>query len=236
MAKKRSGLDLSSKASFGEHVLDFNRWLAGVRLKLPKGVTLLRPFTDPEVNRVNDLFYSRFFGDENARRFLLGINPGRLGAGITGIPFTDPVSLEQDCAISNSFNKRPELSSDFIYRMIEAMGGTVHFYRRFFVTSVCPLGFMKEDVNLNFYDDKELIASTDAFIRRSMARQLEFGCDRSVAFILGEGKLFDYFSKVNLEEGYFSELVPLPHPRFVMQYRRKKLDDFIELYCQKLNN
>ena len=42
---------------------------------------------------------------------ILAINPGRLGAGVTNIAFTDPVHLERDCGIANDFPKREELSA-----------------------------------------------------------------------------------------------------------------------------
>ena len=49
------------------------------------------------------------------RHLLLGINPGRFGGGVTGIPFTDPIRLQNVCGIENNFEKKQELSSVFIY-------------------------------------------------------------------------------------------------------------------------
>ncbi len=39
------------------------------------------------------------------RYLILGINPGRFGGGITGIPFTDPIRLQNICGIENDFQK-----------------------------------------------------------------------------------------------------------------------------------
>ena len=72
-----------------------------------------------------------------------------VGAGVTGIPFTDPLCLEQNCGIQNPFDKRPELSSDFIYRFISAYGSAESFYSKFLISSLCPLGFVRNGKNLN---------------------------------------------------------------------------------------
>jgi len=40
-------------------------------------------------------FYARYYGDDLPGTVLCGLNPGRLGAGKTGIPFLDFASLSQ---------------------------------------------------------------------------------------------------------------------------------------------
>ena len=101
-------------------------------------------------------------------------------------------------------------------------------------SDLCPLGFMKNGINLNYYDDKELELSTLSFIHESMLRQLDFNANREIAFVLGEGKNYKFFSKLNSTNGYFKELIPLPHPRFIMQYKRKEINKYIKLYRKKL--
>ena len=222
--------------TFGEKVLKFNQWLKDSPPLTSKNIEILQPFENGEVQRVNQIFYHKYFSDGSPRTFILGINPGRLGAGVTGIPFTDPVQLEMSCGISNNFVQRGELSSEFSYHMINKLGGTTDFYNRFYLTSVCPLGFMKNGINLNYYDDKELELSTLSFIHESMLRQLDFNANREIAFVLGEGKNFKFFSKLNSTRGYFKELIPLPHPRFIMQYKRKEINKYIKLYRKKLTS
>lgn len=50
------------------------------------------------------------FGESAFKFFtnILGINPGRFGAGTTGIAFIDPIRLENECGINNSFPKKVE--------------------------------------------------------------------------------------------------------------------------------
>ena len=235
MASKRNRLgEPSGSMTFGEKVLKFNQWLKDSPPETSDNIEVLQPFENVEVQRVNQIFYNKYFSDGSRRTFILGINPGRLGAGITGIPFTDPVQLEMACGITNNFVQRGELSSEFIYHMIIKLGGINDFYSRFYLTSVCPLGFMKNGINLNYYDDKELELSTLSFIHESMLRQLDLNANREIAYVLGEGKNFKCFSKMNSIHGYFKELVPLPHPRFIMQYKRKDLNKYVRLYRKKL--
>jgi hypothetical protein len=39
---------------------------------------------------------------------------------------------------------------------------------------------------------------------------------------------------LNNEHKWFGEIIPLPHPRFILQYRRKQKDEFIHQYLSVL--
>jgi len=180
-------------------------------------------------------FYTRFYGDDHPRVFLIGINPGRFGGGVTGIPFTDPVNLAGPCGIENSFPAKHELSSRFIYDMIGKMGGPEAFFNRFFLTALSPLGFVSEGKNRNYYDTPALWETLKPWIVKSFQQQIRLGADRETAFSLGQGKNFRLLSELNREFGFFNEIIPLPHPRWIMQYKLKRKDDFLNLYKDKLN-
>lgn len=92
-------------------------------IKLPAEIEVMNPFRDTTTFNLCKLFYTKFYNDNNSRHLILGINPGRFGGGITGIPFTDPIRLQIVCGIENSIPKKQELSSVFIYEMISAFGG-----------------------------------------------------------------------------------------------------------------
>ena len=100
--------------TFAAKVIQFNRALLRPT-GLPGGVKTMNPFENKEVQNIVELFYSKYYNDDNPRTLILGINLGRLGGGITGIPFTDPERLETDCNIPNNFVKRSEISSIFIH-------------------------------------------------------------------------------------------------------------------------
>lgn len=201
---------------------------------LPGGIEVMNPYQKPEVIETCRRFYNKYYNDNKGRRLILGINPGRFGAGVTGIPFTDPIRLEKECAIKNDFDKKPELSSDFIYRMIKMMGGPEHFYRHYYIGAVSLLGFKKDGKNFNYYDSSELVHRLKKFITKSLVEQVGLGITSRKCYCLGQGKNYEYLQMLNNDLQLFSEIVPLPHPRWVMQYRRKKLNEILNQTVQSL--
>jgi hypothetical protein len=214
-------------------ILDFYSSLS-IDARLPKGVGYMNPYRDKKAFDACSLFYRKFYHDTRKRRMILGINPGRFGGGITGVPFTDPVKLEQ-LGITNAFAKKNELSADFIYTMIDAYGGPEKFYGKYFISALSPLGFVKDGKNLNYYDMRELQEAVEPFMIDCINRQLDFGIDRRNAFCLGEGENFRYLKKLNARFNFFDSIEPLPHPRFIMQYKRKKVTEYVDLYLEKLS-
>lgn len=194
----------------------------------------MNPFADAETMKICEQFYNKFYCDENRRWMIVGINPGRFGGGVTGIPFTDPIRLEKECGLKNGWQKKQELSSLFIYEMINAYGGPEKFYKKFYITAVSPLGFTRGNKNLNYYDDKQLEKNIEEFVINSMKQQLSFGIERDILFCLGEGKNFAYLSKLNTQHNFFNKVIPLSHPRFIMQYKLKRKDEYIAKYLEEL--
>jgi len=165
---------------------------------------------------------------------MLGINPGRFGAGITGINFTAPKQLKENCGIDHSWKNKTELSAEFIYEMINAYGGPASFYNDYFIGAVSPLGFMKGGKNINYYDDKQLQQSVTPFITSTLQQQLSMGFDAAICFCIGGEKNYRFLSALNEQYNFFQQIVPLPHPRFIMQYRRKKKQEYIEEWLSVL--
>ena len=203
--------------------------------KMPRGVSILNPYIQPESKRCCEIFYRKFYQKKNPRVLVLGINPGRLGAGLTGIPFTDPVHLDSDCGIENSFIKKTELTSEFIYQVIKLMGGPAAFYTRFYISAVCPLGFVKEQKNLNYYDVHELKILVEQKLPEWINKQLEFGISNKVCICVGEGKNFEFLAQMNQKHKWFDKLIALPHPRFIMQYKRRQLKTYLKNYEEELS-
>ncbi|PHQ92704.1 MAG: DUF4918 domain-containing protein [Sulfurimonas sp.] len=201
-------------------------------LLLPDGIDLIYPYENVETQRVMKLFYKKYYEDTLPRGFLLGINPGRLGAGITGIGFSDALCLEKFCDIPNSFDKRSEPSATFIYEVIEAYGGTEKFYKDFYITAVMPMGLLKEKKNYNYYDDKQTLASLDSFIKESIQKQLDFGSYLRDAVCIGQGKNLKYLQSYNEKYEIFDTIYTVPHPRWVMQYKRKDKHKHIDTYLR----
>ncbi len=219
--------------TWAEHLYEFYASLRPSQ-QLPNQFQWLYPQKSEEVLFVVKRFLDNYFNDTNQRRLILGINPGRFGAGITGVNFTAARQLTEVCGIEHPFKHQSELSAEFIYAMIVGYGGAKKFYNRFFIGSVCPLGFVKAGKNINYYDDKELQQAVTPFIVDSINKQLSFPVDRSLCLCIGGEKNYKYLSKLNEEYQWFNEILPLPHPRFIMQYRRKYVPEFIQLYLDAL--
>lgn len=108
------------KISLADRIISFNQHLQ-YSGDLPYGFQVLNPYWDnPETMVVMQEFYQRFYGDNTPRKFIIGINPSRHGAGVTGVPFTDTKRLESKCGITMQTAKTHEVSSVFMYDMIVA--------------------------------------------------------------------------------------------------------------------
>lgn len=217
---------------FSEQILSF---YDGIRVpRLPEGVVPMLPFKDAETRGLMEKFFQQYYSDELPRMLLFGINPGRLGAGKTGIGFTDPLNLEQECHIPNNLDKRSEPSSAFIYNMIRHWGSLGDFYSHFYFTSVSPVGFVKNGVNINYYDISELQHALEPYIIEYIKGQLKMNVRTDVAFSIGKGKNLAFLKKLNDAHGFFDKIEVLPHPRWVMQYRYKDRRIFEEEYIKRL--
>lgn len=226
--------------SFAAEIKRFNRSLA-IEDALPSGIDVLQPFrNDNRVLAWSDAFYNRFYSDLQPRHLILGINPGRLGAGQTGIPFTDTKRLFEYFGLGDGENLTHETSSAFIYRVVDAFGGAGHFYKQFLVSSVCPLGFVSskngKEVNFNYYDSAPLQKAVTPFIIKCIETQLSWPINRDVVFCLGTGKNLAFLNELNKSHRWFNRVEALEHPRYVMQYKAKLVDAFIAKYLQVLAN
>jgi hypothetical protein len=226
--------------TFAEKVIAFNKQLS-FNGTLPEGIRIMNPFReDKKENAVAAAFYRKYYSDHFKRHIILGINPGRFGGGITGIPFTDPKRLIEKCGIPFHGELKHEPSSAFIYEMIDAFGGAEKFYRQIYINSICPLGFTAvnskgKEVNYNYYDSKELTAAVYDFITDSIKKQIALGVHTDTAFCFGTGKNEKFLRELNEEKKYFKNIIALEHPRFIMQYKTKEKDFYIDKYVRSLS-
>lgn len=254
--------DICPMQSIAEKLISFYRTMrppAG----LPKNIEVLYPQKEPQVMDIVEKFFRKYFNDDRPRSLMLGINPGRFGAGMTGVNFTAPKQLKEYCGIDHHFKNSSELSAEFIYEMILAYGGVNKFYGEWFIGSVCPLGFVGQPTpttikkagrtsspseggdeatevlkrigkNLNYYDEKKLLEAVKPFIIECICKQVAMGFKTNKCICIGGEKNFKFLSALNNEHKWFGEIIPLPHPRFILQYRRKQKDKFIHQYLSAL--
>src|SRR5690554_297542 len=177
--------------TFADKVIAFNHHLV-YSGDLPEGFQVVNPFLDNlETMKVMQAFYRKYYNDNRKRRFLIGINPGRHGAGVTGIPFTDTKRLESACGITMHSAHTHEISSLFVYDMIEAYGGVIPFYRDFYINSPFPLAIIRQATggkwrNANYYDDPALFTAVKGFMVDSLKQHIALGLLTSEVFVLGK--------------------------------------------------
>lgn len=220
-------------AHFSQQILRYYKQLQPPR-QLPKGFEVLYPQKEKEVMRVLQAFYKRFYSDERKRILLLGINPGRFGAGATGINFTAPRQLAVHCGIEHTLGDQSELSAEFIYDMIRAFGGPDVFFHSYFMGAVSPFGYVSKGVNCNYYDSSLLLKSVEPFIVQAMEKLLRCNVHRKLCICIGEGKNLEWLKKWNEAHGWFDRLIAVAHPRYIMQYKRKQKGDYIGEYLDAL--
>jgi len=158
---------------------------------------------------------------------------GQIGAGspVCLLPTQNGWSQNVEL-ISRAQNARAFIH--FVYEVI-GNGRAQSFYKHFIIQSICPLGFTirnkkGKDVNYNYYDDKKLQKAAMPFIVESLYKMLELGINRETVFCFGAGKNLQFIEKLNSEHKVFKEIIPLEHPRFIMQYKSKHKEEYIDKF------
>jgi hypothetical protein len=226
-------------STFADKVIEFNKSLhySG---ELPSDFQVLNPYFDnPETIDVMEQFYHKYYNDFKRRKFIVGINPSRNGAGVTGVPFTDTKRLESICGIPMRSAHTHEISSVFMYDMIEQYGGPKEFYKDCYINSPFPLAIVRKSknglLNANYYDDKKLFEDVKDFMITSLKKHISLNLDTSEVFILGK-KNADFISKLNKEAQLFDKMTVLEHPRYIQQYKLKEKQFYIDKYIIALKN
>ncbi len=226
--------------TFADKVIDFNLQIhySG---KLPEGFMVMNPYMDnPETLVVMEQFYHKFYNDLNPRKFIVGINPSRHGAGVTGVPFTDTKRLKSVCGIKMHSAHTHEISSVFMYDMMAEFGGVIEFYNQFYINSPFPLAIIRKTkegkwLNANYYDDKNLFEMVKDFMIDSLKNHISLGLDTSKIFVLGK-KNAEFIQKINKEVKLFEKIKILEHPRYIQQYKSKEKQMYIDKYILTLND
>lgn len=226
--------------TFADKVISFNNSLQ-FRGKLPNGYRVLNPFLDNvETLQVMQQFYKKYYSDNHTRKFIIGINPSRHGAGVTGVPFTDTKRLQEVCGIKMQSAYTHEVSSVFIYDMIKAFGGDALFYNQFYINSPFPLAIIRKApngqwLNANYYDDPLLFNSVKDYMMETLKKHIRMGLETEEVFILGK-KNATFINNLNKETPLFGKMTILEHPRFIQQYKLKAQQQYIDKYIMAFNN
>ncbi len=233
---------MSKEKTFAEQILQFNEILACVSLDLPSGYKIINPFAGDQkdqVKRVTTAFYRKYYNDTCPRRLILGSSPARRGTAITGVPFEDAKHLQSETGIFIDKFYINKYSTGFLFDVIREYGGCEKFYSDFYMNFVCPLGIVRtntkgNEVNCNYYESKNLEKVLYQFIISTLCDQVNFGIDTTRCYCIGSGENYRFLAKLNKKYNLFTEVIPLEHPRFIMQYNSKRKDEFLQKYLSVL--
>jgi hypothetical protein len=223
--------------TLADRIITFNQTL-DFKGELPDRIGIMNPFKgNDDILKVSSSFYRKYYNDNHPRHLILGINPGRFGAGVTGVPFTDTKRLTNECGLNFKGKGTHEPSSVFVYEVIEAYGGVNKFYHDFYINSVSPLGFTISEANgkeknYNYYDSKALTEILFPFMVENIQKQIALGMKTDLCFCFGTGKNEHFLRQLNDHYGFFKRIIALEHPRFVMQYKAKSKLEYIEKYLR----
>lgn len=224
-----------------DRILQFYQDTDADRISLPPGIQVINPYRESsEAMAIARQFYYKYYNDEKKRFLILGINPGRFGAAVTGVPFTDPKRLESVLHLPFSGKITHEPSSVFIYEMIAAYGGAEAFYHRFYINSIFPLaltttGLKGAEKNFNYYDRPDLLNLLQDAIISNINQQRDMGVYQDVCLCFGTGKNETVLRKLNERHHFFKKIIALEHPRFIVQYKTRHKQHYIEKYLAAFN-
>ncbi|EGO8510061.1 uracil-DNA glycosylase family protein [Enterococcus faecalis] len=226
--------------TFSEKVLEFNKQLSGCSIDMPEGFNVINPFKGNQKDQVHELtvaFYTQYYNDKIPRKMILGSSPARRGTAVTGVPFEDVCHLHELAGLNIEGYSINRSSSDFLQDVIINYGGREKFYLDFYMGFVCPLGITKtnsrgNEVNYNYYESKKIENFLYPLIVKSIKSQLNFGIDRTICYCIGSGENFKFLKKVNECYSFFEKIIPLEHPRYIMQYNSSRKDYFMEKYLR----
>lgn len=235
---------MNEKLTYAEQILKFCDYLSNVSLNLPDGFKIVNPFSENgknQVKKIISLFCQKYYSDKHSRRLILGSSPAKRGSAVTGIPFEDAAHLQNETGICMDNFYVNKSSSEFLYEVMKKYGGRDKFYNDFYMNFVCPLGIVKlnskgKEVNCNYYENKKLQETLYPFIVALIRKQINFGIDTSVCYCIGSGENYTFLLELNRKYHFFKKIIPLEHPRFIMQYNSKRKDVFIEKYLTALRS
>ena len=230
---------MKNETTISEKILKFDEKLSKTSLDIPEGFRIINPYNNKKVKEITTKFYTKFYNDNKKRRMILGSSPARRGTAVTGVPYEDAAHLQKETGIFIDNFYVNKSSSNFLYDVIELYGGCEKFYKDFYMNFVCPLGIVRitpkdSEVNCNYYEFKNLKNNLYEFIINSIKEQLTFNIDTSVCYCIGSGENYKFLLEINEKYKFFENIIPLEHPRFIMQYNSKNKDMYLEKYMNAL--
>lgn len=186
------------------------------------GICIPSDFVDNEEGI--SAFWEKFHGNSVPRIMICGINPGRFGAGKTGIPFMDFASLSQ--LIPGVERRDSENSASFFFEVVKSFGAK-SFFKTFYVTNFSSVGFVKDGVNFNYHDLPQAALET---VERNFLAEIAIV---DPTHVISLGREVHRSVRKLLPRDIDCSLY-LPHPSWIATYRSSDRDHWAQHYKEAL--
>ena len=197
---------------------------------LERNVKILSDFLDNKDNIIN--FHKKYVEPNSPRVVICGINPGRNGAGLTGIPFIDFESLSN--MLPDIQKKDWEQSAKFFFSVIQEFG-IEEFYKNFHVTNISWFGFSRIDKpkNVNYFE-KDIFTEIAIYLIDKFVEEMEL---INPDYIIPLSKTVKYELEKLKKQGKIRAEIGtcINHPSWVVTYRRKDLSIWRQKYIDTLS-
>lgn len=208
---------------FSENLNRYNLNYEFKRLLNENGISMLEGYLDQ--SDIMDAFCEKFYSNKIPKIVICGINPGRLGAGLTGVPFFDFASLSK--IFPSILRKDTENTAQFFFKVIEKIG-VERFFNYFYITNVSSVGYSKGKSNFNF--DK-LPDNLRSIVFSNFAEEIEL--IKPVKIIALGDAAFNGVESALGKNSY--RLEKLKHPSWIMQYKRNEISFWVQAYADALS-
>lgn len=189
-------------------------------------ISVLREFEDNIF--IAKRFAKAYCSSQRPATVLCGINPGRLGAGKTGVPFLDFASLSK--LLSDIDRRDAERSAQFFFEVVEHFGAKA-FYSTFHVTNISSVGFERAGKNANYYDLPEQAIK---YVHDAFDKEIKTIQPAAIISLAGQvhATVKQLFSKSPIDIS-----VCLPHPNYCAFPKRRDRCKarYIEVLSQYIN-
>lgn len=199
---------------------------------LPSDIVVHNPYDDPMRQKAIESFYKKFFADDEPRVHLIGINPSRITETSSGINYTDGFALENFCGITNDFSKSRELTSEFFYMVVEEFGSAENFYKEIFAWAMMPFSVTRVSKYKNYYEDDVFDHLIDMV--QSNIQWISNLPKKGKVVIIGTGENKKMFESLPGSPFGYDNVQFLPHPRWIMQYKRAYVKNYVQQYVEFL--
>ena len=92
-----------------------------------------------------------------------------------------------------------------------------------------------KEVNFSYLDSQDLTQTVKNFIIESIQKQIIFCIKTNICFCIGTGENSPFLQSINNKYGFFKKIIALTHPRYIMQFKSKTKQEYINKYVDAFN-